>query len=76
MRMHTDTRKEHVTIKCTKTDQTPISTQDNHHDAQKNKTKKIKVQDKHMKLYEIISRNRFTNLPLFSVPFLSGINYI
>lgn len=33
--MHTDTRKEHVTIKCIKTDQTPISTQDNHHDAQK-----------------------------------------
>lgn len=40
------------------------------------KTKqKIKVQDKHMKLYEIISCNRFTNLPLFSVPFLSDINY-
>lgn len=37
MLLHIVTKKEQVTPKCVRTDQTPISTQDNHHDAQINK---------------------------------------
>lgn len=32
--MHIDTRKEQVTLECIRRDQTPISTGDNHHNAQ------------------------------------------
>lgn len=65
MLMHKDGSKE-VTLEYIRTEQTPISAWDHHHDAQ---IKSKSSGQTHRKLYEMISCNRFIHLPLFSVPF-------